>query len=422
MLRRFQYFLTIAVVFLLLIPPKSFALTEKGLKSLHTFTKVLTYLEEGYVDPIDEEKVIKGAIRGMLMTLDPHTIYMSPDVFKELRVDTSGRFDGVGIEVTIKDGVLTVVAPIKDSPADKSGIEPGDKIIKIDGQRTDSMTLSEAVHKMRGRRGSKVVLTLLRHDTKQPFDVTLIRQKINVPSVKYDVLDARYGYIAITSFQEDTTKSLKKALKDLERKNALNGLVLDLRKNPGGLLDQAVDVANMFLSSGTIVTTESRGQQIDKREVDPKGEKIKCPLVVLVDGGSASASEIVAGALKDNKRAMLLGARTFGKGSVQTVIELEDGSALKLTVARYFTPSGRSIQAHGIEPDIEVPAEAPTVEEKRKRIREEMLPGHLEPEEEKIETKVEPKRLLDDYRIRVALDYLKSWDTFHGQIMEEQKN
>jgi carboxyl-terminal processing protease len=417
---RLKYVVVSTVALVVLFSQNSFALTEQGFKSLHTFTKVLTYLEESYVDPIDDDKVVKGAIRGMLMTLDPHTIYMSPEVFKELRVDTSGRFDGVGIEVTVRDGILTVVAPIKDSPADKAGVEPGDKIIKIDGQRTDNMPLSEAVHKMRGKRGSKVVLTLVRQDAKQSFDVTLIRQKINVPSVKSEVLDSRYGYIAITSFQEDTAKSLKKAIKDLEKKNALNGLVLDLRKNPGGLLDQAVDVSNIFLKSGTIVTTESRGQLVDKREVSPEGEKVDCPLVVLVDGGSASASEIVAGALQDNKRAMLLGARTFGKGSVQTVIELDDGSALKLTVARYFTPSGRSIQAHGITPDIEVPAEAPKVEVKKKRLREEMLPGHLEiPEEKPVEKEAEG--LLKDYRVRVALDYLKSWDTFQGQTMKKEE-
>lgn len=391
------------------------ALSEKGFKSLHTFTKILSYLEENYVDPIDDEKTVTGAIRGMLMTLDPHTMYMSPAVFKELRVDTSGRFDGVGIEVTVRDGLLTVVAPIKDSPADKAGVEPGDKIIKINGERTDMMTLTDAVQHMRGRRGSKVHLTILRKDVKQPVEIDIVRQKIRVPSIKSEVVDGRYGYIGITSFQENTTKSLKKALKDLKKKDALSGLILDLRKNPGGLLDQAVNVSDIFLRSGVIVTTERRGKLVDKKEASPEGEKIDCPLVVLVDGGSASASEIVAGALKDNKRAMILGERTFGKGSVQTVIELEDGSALKMTVARYFTPSGRSIQAHGIDPDITVPAKAPKVE-KKKRLREEELEGHLEVSEEKRVIEEPAKGVLKDYQVQVALDYLRSWDVFHGKV------
>ena len=405
-----------AIALALLILASSSALTEKGFKSLHTFTKVLSYIEENYVEPIDEQKVIGGAIRGMLITLDPHTIYMSPEVFKELRVDTSGRFDGVGIEVTIRDGMLTVVAPIKDSPADRAGVEPGDKIIKINGERTDNMTLSDAVQKMRGRRGSKITLTISREKAKQPIDITIVRQKIRVPSVKKEVVDDHYGYVGITSFQEDTTKSLKKALKDLSKKDALHGLILDLRKNPGGLLDQAVEVSDLFLTKGVIVTTESRGRQVDKREATPEGEKYECPMVVLVDGGSASASEIVAGALQDNKRAMILGTRTFGKGSVQTVIELDDGSALKLTVARYFTPSGRSIQAHGIEPDIVVPATAPKVTEKKRRLREEELRGHLEAPEGREAEEKPTTGVMKDYQVQVALDYLQSWDVFHGKV------
>lgn len=411
-----------------LFPVSSHALTEKGFKSLHIFTKVLGYVEDSYVDEVDEQKLIAGAIRGMLMTLDPHSSYMSPAVFKELKVDTSGRFDGVGIEVAVRDGFLTVVAPIKGSPADKAGVEPGDRILKIDDESTENMDLTQAVTKMRGKRGSRVVLTIMRKNAKQPIEIALTRQAINVPSVKYEVLDKRYGYISISSFQSDTAKSLKKAIGELKDKDALHGIILDLRKNPGGLLDQAVEVSDVFLDKGVIVTTESRGQEIDRREANPEGEKVTCPVIVLVDHGSASASEIVAGALQDNKRAMILGLQSFGKGSVQTVVELDDGSGLKLTVARYFTPSGRSIQAQGITPDIVVPAEAPKVEEKKPSVSEGMLPGHLEVSRERVLPKEKPAEVLaKDYQVGVALDYLKSWDVFQGEtkpgeeVMEEKK-
>jgi len=405
--------------FLLSIPVSSYALTEKGFKSLHVFTKVLGYVEDSYVDEVDEQKLIAGAIRGMLMTLDPHSAYMSPAVFKELKVDTSGRFDGVGIEVTIREGALIVVAPIKGSPADRAGVEPGDRIMKINGETTEGMDLTQAVTKMRGKRGSKVTLSVLRKNSKQPVEISLVRQKINVPSVKYEVLDGSYGYVGISSFQSDTSKSLRKAVDELKAKKALQGLILDLRRNPGGLLDQAIEVSNLFLDKGVIVTTESRGQEIDKREATAEGEKVTCPVIVLVDHGSASASEIVAGALQDNKRAMILGLQSFGKGSVQTVIELDDGSGLKLTVARYFTPSGRSIQAQGITPDVVVPAEAPKVEEK-KGISEEALAHHLEAPKERVIEKKAAEGLSKDYQVNIALDYLKSWDVFGSEEAKEE--
>ncbi len=389
----------LGIAVLLAFPLSSHALSEKGYKELHIFTKVLGYIEDSYVDEVDEQKVLMGAIRGMLMTLDPHSAFMSPAVFKELKVDTAGRFDGVGIEVAVRDGVLTVVAPIKGSPAERSGVEPGDKIIKINGETTEGMDLTQAVTKMRGKRGSRIVLTIYRKNVKQPFEIALTRQAINVPSVKYEVLDGNYGYVSISSFQSDTAKSLKKAVKELQEKGALKGMILDLRKNPGGLLDQAVEVSDIFLDKGLIVTTESRGQEIDRREATPEGEKVTCPVVVMVDHGSASASEIVAGALQDNKRATILGLQSFGKGSVQTVIELDDGSGLKLTVARYFTPSGRSIQALGITPDIVVPSEPPKIGEKAEE----------EPPKERIVEKREgPLDLSKDYQASVALEYLKT--------------
>ncbi|MFH1875202.1 MAG: S41 family peptidase [Pseudomonadota bacterium] len=412
-----RFFLILLSLTIFLAPLTSWAVTEKGFKNLHIFTKVLSYLEDNYVDEIDEEKVIRGAIAGMLGTLDPHTVYMSPEVFKELKVDTKGRFDGIGLEVAIRDGVLTVIAPISGTPADRAGIQPGDKIIRINGQSTEHTDLAEAITKMRGKRGTKVKLTIIREGSKKPHYFTIMRQAINVPSVRAERIDG-YVYVHISSFQEGTAKELKKALKKLQKENSLHGLILDLRKNPGGLLDEAVAVSNLFLKKGIIVTTESRGQEVDRVQASEEGDKFEVPMIVLVDEGSASASEIVAGALQDNKQAMIFGSKTFGKGSVQTVVELDDGSGLKLTVARYFTPKGRSIQAHGIEPDVKVPAKAPKVELKEGVVREEALVGHLEAPEGKEPTSETPQDLTKDYQIKVALDYLKSWEIFQSKTNE----
>jgi carboxyl-terminal processing protease len=335
------------------------ALTDKGYKALHNFTKVLHYVEDNYVTEVDEEKLIRGAIRGMLDTLDPHSVYMSPEINRELKVDTSGRFDGVGIEVAVRDGALVVVAPIKDSPAEKLGIQSGDRIVKINGVSTKDLNLGEAVSKMRGRRGSKVTLSLERAGQKHPFEVSIVRQIINVPSVRAELIEEGLVYVNISGFQTGTARALEKALGDLTQKGTIKGLILDLRKNPGGLFDQAVALSDIFLDKGVIVTTESRGQEIDRREAHPEDTQPDYPIVILVDGGSASASEIFAGALQDNKRAEVMGTRSFGKGSVQTVIDLDDGSGLKLTVAYYHTPSGRLIQDRGIDPDIVVPAKPP---------------------------------------------------------------
>lgn len=426
---------TLCLACALVFSASVYALSEKGYEALHRFTKVLHLVEDNYVDPIDDEKTIMGAIRGMLGSLDPHSVYMSPEVYRELKVDTRGRFDGVGIEVTVRDGWITVIAPIAGSPAEKAGIQPGDEIVKIDGQSTKNFDLAHAVKLMRGRRGSRIILTIRRAGVKQPFDVSVIRQKISVPSVKTEVLDKRYGYISILSFQEDTTESLRKAIKKLRKQDALHGLIIDMRRNPGGLLEEAVEVSDEFLKDGIIVTTESRGVEIDRHTAHTEGDEPDCPIIVLVDSGSASASEIVAGALQDNERAIILGTQTFGKGSVQTVIELGDGSALKLTVARYFTPNGTSIQAHGITPDIELPAKVEEEEKQAKlphRVREADLRGHLEAREVRrarspamtslvrrlkrshiIERDAELARegKVKDYQKRVALDFLKYMNT-----------
>jgi carboxyl-terminal processing protease len=377
----------------LVFPLRSYALTDKGFRSLHIFTKIIHYIEDNYATEVDEEELIRGAMRGMVSTLDPHSAYMSPEIYRELKVDTRGRFDGIGIEVTVRDRMLTVVSPIKGSPADRKGIQAGDRIVRINDQPTKGLNLSEAVSLLRGRRGSKVKLTIFREGVKRPFDVSLVRRVIKVPSVHYEVVDKKYGYVSISSFQQGTTRSVKKALKRLSRRRPLEGLVLDLRRNPGGLLEQAVEVTDLFVKKGVIVTTQSRGEEIDRREAHEEGVQPDYPIVVLIDGGTASASEIVAGALKDNGRAVVMGTTSFGKGSVQTVIDLGDGSGLKLTIAHYLTPSGSFIQDVGIKPDVVVPASRPKKE------------GEKEEEEERAP---KPK---EDYQLEEALEYLRSLST-----------
>ncbi len=400
-----------------LVAPPAFAVSEDGYKELHIFSKVLSQIEKNYVEEAKDEDLVRNAIRGMLADLDPHTVYMPPEAYKKLRVDTSGKFGGIGVEVWFKEGYLTVVSPIEGSPADKAGIKAGDKIVRIDGTLTRDMNLSEAVLKMRGKMGSKTTLTIIRGDPRRPFVVTVAREVIKVPSVKAEILDNKYGYVKVRSFQERTSKDIERELKKFEKAGALNGLILDMRDNPGGLLDQAVAVSDLFLDKGVIVTTESRGKEIDRREATPKEAKSTYPIITLVNGGTASASEIVAGALQDHSRSAILGTQTFGKGSVQTVVEMDDGSALKLTVALYFTPKGRSIQAYGITPDIIVEDKPPDVAEApKKTIREQDLPGHIEVPEERVEIgepiKLVPSTDKTDYQKKVALDYLKSWQIF----------
>lgn len=411
-------FFALLLLFAAALAPPSFALTQKGYETLTVFSKVLHYVENDYVEKVDEQKVLRGAIRGMLQVLDPHTVYLSPDVYKELKADTSGIFGGVGLEITVRDGWITVVSAVEGTPAYNSGIRSGDRILRIDGKSTKEMDLGEAVKVMRGKRGTKVHLTLGRQGLKGPFEVSLTRKIIKFPSVRAEVLDEKYLYVKIRSFQERTAEVLQALLRKYA-KEVQNGVILDLRNNPGGLLDQGVEVADQFLDGGVIVTTESRKKEIDRKEAipDAEGEKSRFPLVVLVNGGSASASEIVAGALQDHDRALVLGTETFGKGSVQSIIELDDGSALKITIAKYFTPKGRSIQADGIHPDVIVePAPPKTSKEKAPPLREKDLEGHLRGEEED-EMKagpskviVPPEEITGDYQRQIALDYLKNWD------------
>ena len=335
---------------------------EDSYERLKVFTEVLSLIQANYVDETKPRDLIYGGIKGMLETLDPHSSFLSPDIFKEMQVETQGSFGGLGIEITVKDRQLTVVAPIEGTPADRAGLHPADRIVKIDGNPTKDMTLIEAVKKLRGPKGTSVTLTILREESPGPFDLTLVREVIEVKSVRAKDLGDGIAYIRIASFQERTGKDLLKAIEQFQ-KNGISALVLDLRNDPGGLLNQAVQVSDLFLDKGQlIVYTEGRIKNQDLRFSAEHGAQVpKVPMVVLVNGGSASASEIVAGALQDWKRALVLGTKTFGKGSVQTVIPLSDGSGLRLTTAKYYTPKGRSIHGTGIVPDIVVEVPRPTL-------------------------------------------------------------
>jgi len=335
---------------------------EDSYERLKVFTEVLSLIQANYVDETKPRDLIYGGIKGMLETLDPHSSFLPPDIFKEMQVETQGSFGGLGIEITVKDRQLTVVAPIEGTPADRAGLHPGDRIVKVDGNPTKDMTLIEAVKKLRGPKGTSVTLTILREESPGPFELTLVREVIEVKSVRAKDLGDGIAYIRIASFQERTGKDLLKAIEQFQ-KNGISALVLDLRNDPGGLLNQAVQVSDLFLDKGQlIVYTEGRIKNQDLRFSAEHGAQVpKVPMVVLVNGGSASASEIVAGALQDWKRALVLGTKTFGKGSVQTVIPLSDGSGLRLTTAKYYTPKGRSIHGTGIVPDIIVEAPRPSV-------------------------------------------------------------
>ncbi|MDN5849835.1 MAG: S41 family peptidase [Nitrococcus sp.] len=328
---------------------------ELPLDELRTFTEVLVRVKRDYVEPVEEDMLLENAIRGMLSGLDPHSAYLNKEEYKDLQVGTRGEFGGLGIEVGMENGFVKVIAPIDDTPAARAGIQAGDMIIRIDDKPVKGMTLSEAVTLMRGEPGTTIKLTLVRDNENKPFDVTIERAIITVDSVKSRMLAPGYGYLRITQFQSHTGEDVITALDDLKEQvpGKLQGLVLDLRNNPGGILDAAVEVADAFLTEGRIVYTQGRIDSADMSFTANLDDMINgAPIVVLVNGGSASASEIVAGALQDHNRAVIMGSKTFGKGSVQTILPLRDGGAIKLTTARYYTPNGRSIQAQGIVPDV----------------------------------------------------------------------
>ena len=358
-MRKSTYFLVGIVLGLsLAIGHSVYALKDKQdipFEELQAFTEVFSRIKSDYVESVDDKQLIEDAIKGMLNGLDPHSSYLNTSEFSELKIGTTGQFGGLGIEVGMENGFVKVISPIDDTPAARAGIQASDLIIKLDDKPVKGMTLNEAVKLMRGKPNTDIVLTIIRDGELKPLIITITREIIRVKSVKNRMLEPGYGYVRITNFQSRTTTDLLKAISDLQKQDKLEGLILDLRNNPGGVLNGAVGVSDAFINDGLIVYTEGRIDDSSHRYLATPGDSLNgAPLVVLINGGSASASEIVAGAMQDHKRAIIMGTKSFGKGSVQTIQELRNGSAVKLTTARYFTPDGRSIQAKGIVPDIEL--------------------------------------------------------------------
>jgi len=445
-----------------------FADKEETYEGLKLFTDIISLVEDNYVDSVDTKELIHSAIQGMIRSLDPHSSFMPPEAFEELQIDTHGEFGGIGIVITMKKGILTVVSPIEGTPAYRKGIQAGDRIVKVDGESTQDMEMWEAVKKMRGKKGTSVIITIARDGEEKPFDVEIIRDIIPIESVRSALLDDGYGYIWVTNFREKTVDEIIDTLDELKsHNNQFKGLILDLRDNPGGLLDQAVKLVDLFIDEGNIVSIKGRSEE-NTKEFDAHRENTEpeYPMVILINSGSASASEIVAGALQDHKRALILGITSFGKGSVQTVEPLRDGYGLKYTIARYYTPNGRSIQAQGIVPDITVSSRYIKLKQTDanlpKVIKEKDLKNHLEAEpqknkaddqddsaQKKQQNSPEAKNgkdknrrqamrhgtlraedLLEDYQVARALDILKGYEIlnmFHesttqidGSITEEE--
>lgn len=409
-----------------LLEGKGLAQQSETYEELRPFTEVLNKVQRDYVEETATRDVVYGAIRGMLNTLDPHSAFMPPDVYKEMQVDTKGEFGGLGIQIGLKDERLTVIAPIEGTPADRAGVLAGDRIIKIDGATTKDLTLMDAVNKMRGAKGTKVTLTLEREGTASLIDITLVREIIKIQSARHKMLDNGIGYVRLTQFQEQTAEDLVKSLTSL-RKDHMQSLILDLRNNPGGLLTSAVEVSEQFLPKGKVVVS-IKGRQGKAEDYAAAGDQplLDLPMIVLVNEGSASASEIVAGAMQDWGRAVVVGTTTFGKGSVQTIIPLSDGSALRLTTAKYYTPKGRSIQNTGIDPTIIVRNQVKG-DVKRQVVRERDLERHLgnetapsAPDQPQDPAELSPIPDVpnegagpeEDVQLQKAIELLKSWAIF----------
>lgn len=410
------------------------AKSDESYEGLKIFSDVIQLIEKEYVDDVESKELIQKAIQGMVQSLDPHSSLLPPEAFEDLQIDTKGKFTGIGIHITMKDGFVTVISPIEDTPAYKAGIIAQDRIIKVDGKPVKD--LREAVNMMRGPKGTRVAVTIARQGEKEPIDFELVRDVIPIVSVKEVDLKPGYSYIRLSQFSGSTTKELEAALQKMESaKVPMKGLILDLRNNGGGLLNQAIKVSDLFLEEGKILSIKGRDQKNTKEYMaTPDTVSRKYPIVVLINSGSASASEIVAGALQDQKRALILGTTSFGKGSVQTVETLRDGSGLKLTIARYYTPSGRSIQAKGIEPDIVLKHKRidPNESQEEGLLKEKDLLNHLEAEPDKKKNqKSEPKKskpknqemefrvgpltaeqLRTDNQVMRALEILNSYDIF----------
>ena len=398
---------------------------QETYKQLNLFGDVFQRVQEQYVEEITDKELIESAISGMLQSLDPHSSYLSPESYKDMQVKTKGTFGGLGIEITMEGGFVKVVSPIDDTPAANAGMQPGDLIIGINGESIKGLTINEAVSRLRGPVKSKITITVVRGE-KDPFDVEIIRDVIKIRSVKHEIIN-NIGYVRLTTFSDTTTSGMEKSINEIKKElgDKFQGLILDLRNNPGGLLNQSISVTDAFLNQGEIVSTQGRKPDDTSRVFAKKGDIINGkPLIVLINSGSASASEIVAGALKDHARAIIVGTRSFGKGSVQSIIPLPGNGAMRLTTARYYTPSGVSIQAKGIEPDIKVEAGITDLKkEGLERGREENLRGALDKKNSTTKTEDNKKseitpseKLLQDNQISRAVDLIKGIHLFSSKV------
>lgn len=424
---RYMLVATMAAVAFVAVLNEVGAVSSETYRQLNMFGDVFERVRSEYVEEVDDAELIEAAIQGMLSSLDPHSTFLNSKAYGEMQVHTRGEFGGLGIEVTMENGLVKVVSPIDDTPAYKAGMQPGDLIVGIDGEPVFGLTLGEAVELMRGPVNSEIVITVQRSGVEQPFDVAITRDVIRIRSVKSRA-EGKVAFIRVTSFNEQTESGVEKAMRELRKEigDGLQGVVIDLRNNPGGLLDQAVAVSDAFLEKGEIVSTRGRGSRGGQRFNARAGDIAEgLPVVVLINGGSASAAEIVAGALQDHRRAIILGTRSFGKGSVQTVIPLPGEGAMRLTTARYYTPSGRSIQAKGIEPDILVDAGTIQVTSDAARRREEDLRGRLDSEvqnsdssevEEEIAAELTEDDALRDYQLQRALDLIRGLALFENRV------
>lgn len=398
--------------------------TPLPLDQIKSFAEIFTRIKQSYVEPVSDEELLDFAIEGMLNGLDPHSLYLKADRYEELNEGTTGQFGGLGMEVIMEDGFVKVVTPIDDTPAAEAGIKTGDLIIRIDGKTVSGLDLQDATDQMRGEPGTSIVLTILRESSPEPFDVELKRAIVRFASVKRKRLSDQIGYLRVTQFQAGTSESFRKELKQLRQIEGFSGLILDLRNNPGGLLNSAISIADAFITEGTIVSTKGRNTDNDQKYMATSSDLIDGkPIVVLINAGSASASEIVAGALQDHQRALILGTESFGKGSVQTVMNVGEQEGIKLTTARYYTPSGHSIQASGIVPDVVVtPREFKETKEGFKRIKENDLPGHLENDNKGAKAK-KSNAENDEIRELLARDYQlnEAFNLLNGLVLFNDK-
>lgn len=400
--------------------------TPIPLSQIRTFAEIFTRIKLNYVEPVSDVQLLEYAIEGMLNGLDPHSVHLKGDRYTDLNEGTTGAFSGLGMEVIMEDGFVKVVTPIDDTPAAEAGIMTGDLIIRMDGKTVSGLSLSEATERMRGEPGTKIIITILRESEPEPFDVELTRALVRLNSVKRKRLNDSIGYLRVTQFQIATAENFRKELKQLRESKGFEGLIIDLRNNPGGLLTSAISIADVFINEGSIVSTKGRVAANDQEyKATPTDLLDGKPIVVLINGGSASASEIVAGALQDHGRALILGTDSFGKGSVQTVLNIDDKEAIKLTTARYYTPNGRSIQAAGIKPDVLVEyREFKDREHSFRRIKEDDLPGRLDNDSDKIESLEKPTKKQEEIQQLLARDYQlnEAFNLLNGLILFNQKS